>query len=346
VKQYYEKIINIGDTDQSELGNLPQDMKFAHMAYSEYSKRGGHHNWGHIQHMFNEVIHRDIELSFELIFAIIGHDVCYETTVADIDNIRRSIEWTSEQLSLCGLTGMVNVGIVTEIILSTSKSCGITSSDHIKLMHDLDYSYFIDTDVHATAIKNIRREYPISIELFAMGRFEFLTGIQRDLSVFKSQYYNNADEMSAKSNIEREIEAIKDGCFDIYKTVNSAYRNYIRHGVCDIDDILPHVQKTVKGGPKHVRINRHGFDVKVSTLRLQTFKKSIKCAHCGCEGSFFAVEGNFEGDSPHFNMYTIKDGEEMLMTKDHIIPKAKGGRDHIDNLQTMCYECNQLKGDK
>ena len=29
---------------------------------------------------------------------------------------------------------------------------------------------------------------------------------------------------------------------------------------------------------------------------------------------------------------------------DHIIPKSKGGKDHIDNYQLMCEECNSKKG--
>ena len=28
------------------------------------------------------------------------------------------------------------------------------------------------------------------------------------------------------------------------------------------------------------------------------------------------------------------------MTKDHIVPKSKGGADHLDNLETMCDQCN------
>ena len=34
------------------------------------------------------------------------------------------------------------------------------------------------------------------------------------------------------------------------------------------------------------------------------------------------------------------------MTKDHIIPKSKGGKDILDNFQTMCFECNTKKGNK
>lgn len=31
------------------------------------------------------------------------------------------------------------------------------------------------------------------------------------------------------------------------------------------------------------------------------------------------------------------------MTKDHIVPKSKGGPDCIENFQTMCEECNKKK---
>lgn len=45
------------------------------------------------------------------------------------------------------------------------------------------------------------------------------------------------------------------------------------------------------------------------------------------------------------NLYAVDEaGNEVLMTKDHIVPHSKGGIDDISNYQTMCVRCNQKKG--
>jgi hypothetical protein len=70
------------------------------------------------------------------------------------------------------------------------------------------------------------------------------------------------------------------------------------------------------------------------------------------EGRFFVKEkhSHVQGEKYHFNLYAIDDvGDEVLMTKDHIIPKRRGNRsdggpDHISNYQTMCKPCNEAKG--
>lgn len=37
--------------------------------------------------------------------------------------------------------------------------------------------------------------------------------------------------------------------------------------------------------------------------------------------------------------------QDRLLTIDHIVPKAKGGSRERSNLQTMCWDCNNAKGD-
>lgn len=98
------------------------------------------------------------------------------------------------------------------------------------------------------------------------------------------------------------------------------------------------------------RISFKGKSIKIASHRYQTFLNSgIACVTCGLEGTFFGVEAfpdNKDNGPYHMNLYAIKDGAEVLMTKDHIVPKSKGGKNSLNNYQTMCSVCNVEKGNK
>ena len=36
----------------------------------------------------------------------------------------------------------------------------------------------------------------------------------------------------------------------------------------------------------------------------------------------------------------------QIFEVDHVVPRARGGTDHLDNLQLLCSHCNRLKGDR
>ncbi len=101
-------------------------------------------------------------------------------------------------------------------------------------------------------------------------------------------------------------------------------------------------------GPKKLRALIDGDLINMASKRLQTFRRrGIKCIRCGIEGKYFYKERHRVDIGYHFNLYAINDkNEEILMTKDHIIPKSKGGKDRLDNFQTMCSICNEDKADK
>lgn len=83
-----------------------------------------------------------------------------------------------------------------------------------------------------------------------------------------------------------------------------------------------------------------------TSLRYKVFKtKGVKCVKCGIEGKYFIKERDINNPYYHLNLYAIdENGNEILMTKDHIFPKSKGGKDIIENFQTMCFKCNIEKG--
>lgn len=89
-----------------------------------------------------------------------------------------------------------------------------------------------------------------------------------------------------------------------------------------------------------------GEKIYVLSKRYKTFFTSgYKCVHCGIEGKYFALERHENNKKYHLNLYGLDaEGNEVLMTKDHIIPHAKGGSDDYTNMQTMCAICNFKKG--
>lgn len=75
------------------------------------------------------------------------------------------------------------------------------------------------------------------------------------------------------------------------------------------------------------------------------FTKGYTCSKCGITGQYFALEKPLDSLRYHLNLYALDDnGNEILMTKDHIIPKSRGGKNNIENYQTLCQKCNSKKG--
>ena len=103
--------------------------------------------------------------------------------------------------------------------------------------------------------------------------------------------------------------------------------------------------KRVKHGARG-SVEVDGYLVKQQSLRYSTFyQKGTTCVCCGKEGTHFRLDVAESTDPEstnrrHFNLYA-EDG--TLLTKDHIRPKSLGGEDDVDNLQTMCKECNERK---
>lgn len=118
---------------------------------------------------------------------------------------------------------------------------------------------------------------------------------------------------------------------------------YIRKEIYDVESVLKHVEISTH---KREIVLFDGDPIKMGSARYKLFKfKGCTCVSCGLIGTFFAKERPIkqESESFHFNLYGIKDGREVMMTKDHIYPKSKGGKNILENYQPMCKECNETK---
>lgn len=126
-------------------------------------------------------------------------------------------------------------------------------------------------------------------------------------------------------------------------------RNYFRVKTFSVDEVLKSVELTPFGNKiRKKRVIFKGVNVNLTSQRLQLFKlQGVECVNCGAKGEFFAAESINEGENCHLNLWGYRtNGEEVLFTKDHIIPKSRGGKDHLSNYQVMCEYCNQNKGSR
>lgn len=111
------------------------------------------------------------------------------------------------------------------------------------------------------------------------------------------------------------------------------------------EEVFPYVTDSKEGKRKEYKVGENLYSVRMNSKRYFVFKESPVCVSCGLKGEKFLLEQHPEDLSPHFNFYAVENGQLVLMTKDHVVPKSKGGKDKIDNFVTMCSICNNLKAD-
>lgn len=92
------------------------------------------------------------------------------------------------------------------------------------------------------------------------------------------------------------------------------------------------------------------YVVTVNSTKLELFKRNPKCVGCRLHGQIWILESHgslheSREARPHLNLYALTRNDSLvLMTRDHIYPRSAGGSDGLTNLQTMCSNCNQKKG--
>lgn len=110
-----------------------------------------------------------------------------------------------------------------------------------------------------------------------------------------------------------------------------------------VEEIMPLISDAVINKRKLLQLPNDKM-VRLSGT-LKTFHHwGVVCAKCGLEGIMFR---EIKRDKKtHLRLFGIKDGEEIMMTRDHIIPQSRGGSNSFSNIQTMCCKCNSEKQDE
>jgi 5-methylcytosine-specific restriction endonuclease McrA len=90
-------------------------------------------------------------------------------------------------------------------------------------------------------------------------------------------------------------------------------------------------------------------DYQDSKTRVKILKQLIERDGCECKEckevpTYFAM-GKDNAGYWHLDLYSKRDDDHYMFTIDHIHPKSKGGKNHIDNYQLLCKVCNEDKSD-
>jgi len=123
----------------------------------------------------------------------------------------------------------------------------------------------------------------------------------------------------------------------------SSYNGYIfLDRVYETQEVLPFISNRKKDkNNKLIEKDYSGNLVKMFSHRYQVFNQSCKCITCGRVGEIFRLQRNHTETRYHFGLWSK---DNVQLTKDHIIPKSKGGDNNLSNYQTMCEICNRAKG--
>jgi len=82
-------------------------------------------------------------------------------------------------------------------------------------------------------------------------------------------------------------------------------------------------------------------------LRALLKKQKWGCPNCSAFAFEIGIYYNIKNHGFIIRYHTIdSNGKLSYMTKDHIIPKSKEGKNNNLNIQILCENCNQKKADK
>jgi 5-methylcytosine-specific restriction endonuclease McrA len=171
-----------------------------------------------------------------------------------------------------------------------------------------------------------------------------LSWVKRDCD-FKFKIFKGKQASSTRTYLNAHFETKKLLKIETIKIQEIPYKRLLQ---MDIDEWFDIYKENVNVKNHYVlEYNNKKYNIKLTSDRyLNFYHNGVVCKHCGLEGLYFWVENNTTQTSNyHLNLYGLdKHGREIMLTKDHILPKSKGGEDKLENFQVLCENCNVKKG--
>lgn len=82
--------------------------------------------------------------------------------------------------------------------------------------------------------------------------------------------------------------------------------------------------------PAHAALRRHIFT-----------RDNFTCARCEAHG--VEIPANYDGRNTLFTNTFLTSGYRDVLVLDHKLTLRAGGKNHLDNFQTLCETCNRRK---
>lgn len=177
-----------------------------------YSESGRfYHNLKHIENCLTEFreIEPKLKDSKSAVMALLFHDLVYDPQAHQaLANEMASWELAKQ---LCSLNEQDHSAIMNHILHTSHSYIGYRDAD-TDYVCDIDMAILgysaSDFDEYET---NIRREYAFaSDEQYRAGRSHFLQTLLAKESIFKTHYFNDKYEVSARANIKRLIARLSE----------------------------------------------------------------------------------------------------------------------------------------
>ena len=207
LQEKFNVLVSRYTNDARLIAQLWKELQTAYSADDRFF-----HNLSHIEKMEEALaaVEAQIQDKDTLLFSVFYHDVVYDVVryVTTNDNEDQSAEVAGAALQ--------SIGFPAEKIERCKQQIMATKTH--KQSADNDTNFLIDTDlsilgqpweVYKTYMNNIRLEYEVYPDnIYYAGRSAVLKNFLRSARLFKTDYFHQLLEASAKENIARELEII------------------------------------------------------------------------------------------------------------------------------------------